>query len=94
MKNTSTLLILVLLCSVELVFSGPVAIETGHKCCMKYETRRIPVAKVVRYYKTSSSCAKAALVFVTERGKHICVDPSDSFVSSQASRMGSRLTMD
>ncbi|KAI1890072.1 hypothetical protein AGOR_G00169450 [Albula goreensis] len=91
MKNMSTLLILALLCSVELVSSFHSA-ETGKDCCMRYETKRVPLAMVVSFFRTSSSCPKPAFVFVTKRGKRICVDPSDAFVSSQAARLASRPT--
>ncbi|KAI1890071.1 hypothetical protein AGOR_G00169440 [Albula goreensis] len=90
-KNMSTLLILALLCSVELVSSSQSA-ETGKDCCMRYETKRVPLAKVVSFYRTSSSCAKPAIVFVTEAGRHICLDPSDAFVNTQAVKIARRST--
>ncbi|KAI1890074.1 hypothetical protein AGOR_G00169470 [Albula goreensis] len=91
MKNMSTLLIMALLCSVELVSSSQSA-ETGKDCCMRYETKRVPLAMVVSFYRTSSSCAKPAFVFVTKRGKHICVDPSTAWVNSHVTAVGKRST--
>uniref|UniRef100_A0A0E9XZX3 Chemokine interleukin-8-like domain-containing protein n=1 Tax=Anguilla anguilla TaxID=7936 RepID=A0A0E9XZX3_ANGAN len=45
---------------------------------------------VVSWHKTSSSCAKAAYVFVTKRGRLICVDPTHSWVRSHAAKVDSR----
>ncbi|XP_036399082.1 C-C motif chemokine 3-like 1 [Megalops cyprinoides] len=92
MKNMSALLILVLLCSLQLVSSGPIAPGTGSDCCPKYDNKKIPLAKVVSYYRTRSTCAKPAVVFVTEAGRRFCVDPSESWVSSHASKVDSRST--
>ncbi|XP_035273435.1 C-C motif chemokine 4-like [Anguilla anguilla] len=85
----SALLILVLLGSLELVSSAESANE-GAVCCTSYATKKIPLAMVVSWHKTSSSCAKAAYVFVTKRGKRICVDPTDGWVRSHAARVDSR----
>ncbi|KAG9352629.1 hypothetical protein JZ751_021043 [Albula glossodonta] len=92
MKNMSTLLILALLCSVELVSSTQSA-ETGKDCCMRYETKRVPLSMVVSFFRTSSSCAKPAIVFVTKRGRKICMNPSDAFVSSQVDELDRRSTL-
>ncbi|KAG5848762.1 hypothetical protein ANANG_G00102860 [Anguilla anguilla] len=42
---------------------------------------------VVSWHKTSSSCAKAAYVFVTKRGRSICVDPTHGWVKSHAAQV-------
>ncbi|XP_035273442.1 C-C motif chemokine 3-like 1 [Anguilla anguilla] len=83
----SALLILVLLCSLELVSSDK-ASDVGANCCPRYDkTKKIPLAMVVSWHKTSSSCAKAAYVFVTKRGRRICVDPTHSWVKSHAAQV-------
>ncbi|KAG7468486.1 hypothetical protein MATL_G00143250 [Megalops atlanticus] len=92
MKNMSALLILVLLCSLQLVSSAPEATRVGSECCVKYDNKRIPLAKVVSYYRTSSTCAKPAVVFVTEAGKKVCMDPTASWVNSHASKVDKRST--
>ncbi|XP_036400120.1 C-C motif chemokine 3-like 1 [Megalops cyprinoides] len=92
MKNMSALLILVLLCSLQLVSSAPLASEAGSDCCVKYYTKRIPLAKVVSYSRTRSTCAKPAVVFVTEKGRRLCVDPSASWVKSHVSQVDHRST--
>ncbi|KAG5848763.1 hypothetical protein ANANG_G00102870 [Anguilla anguilla] len=85
----SALLILVLLGSLELV-SSTAGSDTGADCCTKYEKRKIPLAMVVSWHETSSSCPKAAYVFVTKRGKRICVDPTHGWVRSHAAQVDSR----
>ncbi|XP_035273441.1 C-C motif chemokine 3-like [Anguilla anguilla] len=87
----STLLILVLLGSLELVSSGPLGINTGSNCCPDIKKGpKIPLAMVVSYHKTSSSCAKAAVVFVTKRKRRICVNPSEEWVRSHMTHVDSR----
>ncbi|XP_064191989.1 uncharacterized protein LOC135255141 isoform X5 [Anguilla rostrata] len=73
----------------ELVSSGKGS-SAGADCCTNYETKNIPLAMVVSWHKTSSSCGKAAYVFVTKRGKHICMDPTDAWVRSHAAQVDSR----
>ncbi|XP_064191994.1 C-C motif chemokine 17-like [Anguilla rostrata] len=82
----SALLILVLLGSLELVSSAEGA-NAGADCCTKYDKTKIPLAMVVSWHKTSSRCAKAAYVFVTQRGKRICVDPTHGWVRSHAAQV-------
>ncbi|XP_035273432.1 uncharacterized protein LOC118227291 isoform X1 [Anguilla anguilla] len=85
----SALLILVLFGSLELVSSDKGS-GAGVDCCPSYDKRKIPVAMVVSWHKTSGSCAKAAYVFVDKRGKRICVDPTHGWVRSYAARVNSR----
>ncbi|KAG7468485.1 hypothetical protein MATL_G00143240 [Megalops atlanticus] len=92
MKNKSALLILVLLCSLQLVSSAPLGPDAGSECCVKYYPKRIPLNKVASYYRTSSTCIKPAVVFVTEAGKKFCMDPTASWVNSHASKVDKRST--
>ncbi|XP_066222392.1 C-C motif chemokine 15 [Saccopteryx leptura] len=46
-------------------------------CCYSYTSRRIPCLFMNDYIETSSGCSKPGAIFITKRGKHICVDPSD-----------------
>ncbi|XP_035273437.1 C-C motif chemokine 3-like 1 isoform X2 [Anguilla anguilla] len=85
----SALLIVVLLGSLELVSSDKDS-GVGADCCTRYERKRIPLSMVVSWHETSSSCAKAAVVFVTKRGKHICVNPSEGWVRSHMTQVDSR----
>ncbi|XP_035273440.1 C-C motif chemokine 17-like [Anguilla anguilla] len=85
----SALLILVLLGSLERV-SSAAGSGTGADCCISYDKKKIPLARVVSWHKTSSSCAKKAYVFVTKRGRSICVDPTDAWVKRHAAQVDSR----
>ncbi|KAG5854174.1 hypothetical protein ANANG_G00034870 [Anguilla anguilla] len=60
-----------------------------NECCVAFKTMRIPLAIVDSFYKTSSSCHISAIVFVTKRGRHICVDPSASWVRNHVAVMDS-----
>ncbi|XP_061101964.1 C-C motif chemokine 3-like 1 [Conger conger] len=88
--NLSALLI-VLLFSLGLVSSAPLAISTGNTCCPSTQKAKIPLKQIVSYYNTSSSCALPALVFVTKLGKHWCVNPADGWVKSHAAAVDRRL---
>ncbi|KAJ8281370.1 hypothetical protein GJAV_G00066880 [Gymnothorax javanicus] len=81
-RHSSVLVLLVLFCCLQPVFLTEGS-RTGKKCCMMYDTKRIPLAMVVSFYQTSSSCSKKAIVFVTKRDRHICVNPADAWVMSQ-----------
>ncbi|XP_016061946.1 PREDICTED: C-C motif chemokine 17 [Miniopterus natalensis] len=52
----------------------------GLECCQEYFHGIIPIRKLVRWYRTSEECSRAAIVFVTVQGKYICVDPKDTKV--------------
>ncbi|NWV36120.1 CCL3 protein, partial [Grantiella picta] len=49
-------------------------------CCANYISRRIPLRVIHSAYRTSESCAKPAVVLVTNRGRSICVDPKAPWV--------------
>ncbi|XP_035273434.1 C-C motif chemokine 17-like [Anguilla anguilla] len=84
----SALLIVMLLGSLELVSSDKDS-WVGADCCTRYERKRIPLPMVVSWHETSSSCAKAAVVFVTELGRRLCLNPSEGWVRSHMTQVDS-----
>lgn len=44
------------------ILSGPVALETLSTCCFQFSAIKIPLNRVVSYYRTRSSCPKPAIV--------------------------------
>ncbi|XP_006833687.1 PREDICTED: c-C motif chemokine 15 [Chrysochloris asiatica] len=46
------------------------------ECCYSYITRNIPCAFMTEYFDTSSWCPRPGIIFLTKRGKQICVDPN------------------
>ncbi|XP_066099452.1 C-C motif chemokine 17 [Saccopteryx bilineata] len=54
--------------------------NVGQECCMEYFRGAIPFKKLVTWHWTSEDCPRRALVFVTARGRSICVNPQDARV--------------
>ncbi|XP_054567182.1 C-C motif chemokine 17 isoform X3 [Eptesicus fuscus] len=55
-------------------------IHVGRECCVEYFKGAIPVRRVVRWYRTSEECPRAAFVFVTVQGRSICANPKEAMV--------------
>ncbi|XP_023602038.1 C-C motif chemokine 17 isoform X1 [Myotis lucifugus] len=55
-------------------------INVGRECCVEYFKGAIPVRRVVRWYRTSEECPRAAVVFVTVQGRSICANPKETTV--------------
>uniref|UniRef100_A0A3B3QUL6 Chemokine interleukin-8-like domain-containing protein n=1 Tax=Paramormyrops kingsleyae TaxID=1676925 RepID=A0A3B3QUL6_9TELE len=89
MKTLPAVLFLVLLCSVQLVYNIP---SLSDSCCVDYYNKRIPLNQIVSFYETSSSCPKRALVFVTKRNQHFCLNPEEAWVSNHVSKLNNRKT--
>ncbi|XP_059392328.1 monocyte chemotactic protein 1B-like isoform X3 [Carassius carassius] len=83
MRSLMCLLFLVIFCSVQMTSSANLAIEVANSnCCGVFSNKKIPVNKVVSYYKTSSICARRAIVFKTIAGREFCINPETSWVRS------------
>uniref|UniRef100_A0A3B3Q365 Chemokine interleukin-8-like domain-containing protein n=1 Tax=Paramormyrops kingsleyae TaxID=1676925 RepID=A0A3B3Q365_9TELE len=80
MKTLSAVLFLVLLCSVQLVYSSSKCLAVD--CCVDYYNKRIPLSQIVSFYVTSSSCRIRALMFVIKRNRSFCVNPEEAWVSN------------
>ncbi|XP_066506144.1 eotaxin-like [Hoplias malabaricus] len=89
MRNLCVLA-LVLLCSLQLISSFPLAMDFIRPCCSNLTKIRIPLKHIISYWSTSSSCANRAIVFQTVRnGKKnlICVDPSAPWVDHHIKKL-------
>ncbi|OBS79577.1 hypothetical protein A6R68_22221 [Neotoma lepida] len=50
-------------------------------CCYRVTSKKIPLRVLQSYTKTSTQCPLAAVIFKTNRGMHICVDPKQKWVN-------------
>ncbi|XP_067393875.1 C-C motif chemokine 4-like [Emydura macquarii macquarii] len=56
-------------------------------CCFAYTSRQIPRIFVVDYYVTSSKCSQPGIVFITKKGREICVNPTDTWVKEYVNHL-------
>ncbi|KAL6480734.1 hypothetical protein MHYP_G00117670 [Metynnis hypsauchen] len=82
MRTLSALLMVLLLCSVQQVYCGPGATDIEDCCHKLTKLRKIPLARIESYSRTSRSCEIKAVVFQMVTGKSFCVDPSWDWVES------------
>ncbi|XP_017580074.1 monocyte chemotactic protein 1B-like [Pygocentrus nattereri] len=88
MRTLSALLMVLLLCSVQQVYSGTGATDFMKDCCPKLTKLRIlPLARIESYSLTSSSCPIKAVVFQMVTGKRFCADPSWDWVQSHMKKL-------
>ncbi|KAL7862738.1 hypothetical protein SRHO_G00117220 [Serrasalmus rhombeus] len=88
MRTLSALLMVLLLCSVQQVYSGTGAIDSMKECCEKLtKLRFLPLARTKSYSLTSSNCAIKAVIFHMVTGKRFCVDPSWDWVQSHMKKV-------
>ncbi|XP_026058723.1 monocyte chemotactic protein 1B-like [Carassius auratus] len=93
MRSLMCLLFLVIFCSVQMTSSGPISEDVANSiCCGEFSKVKVPVNKVVSYYKTSSSCARRAIVFQTIAGKEFCIDPKTLWVKTHIETVDKRTT--
>uniref|UniRef100_A0A8C1UY08 Chemokine interleukin-8-like domain-containing protein n=1 Tax=Cyprinus carpio TaxID=7962 RepID=A0A8C1UY08_CYPCA len=95
MRSLMCLLFLVLFCSVQMTSSAVISIDSAQpKCCgEEFTVVKIPVKLVTSYYRTSSSCARRAIVFQTKAGREICVDPESTWVNGHIDKVDKRTTV-
>ncbi|KAL1247351.1 hypothetical protein QQF64_022727 [Cirrhinus molitorella] len=87
-----SVLFLVIFCSVQMT-SATSSIEAANSnCCVEFSKVKIPVKLVVSYYRTSSHCAKQAIVFKTVSGREFCVDPETTWVNGHVDKVNKRTT--
>ncbi|KAL7885319.1 hypothetical protein AOLI_G00056140 [Acnodon oligacanthus] len=92
MRTLSALLTVLLLCSVQQVYSGIEGADTQLECCPKLTgLRKIPLARIESYRRTNSKCAIKAVVFYTVAGKSVCVDPSWDWVESHMKKLPEKI---
>ncbi|CAJ1086601.1 C-C motif chemokine 4 homolog [Xyrichtys novacula] len=51
-------------------------------CCFKIYPRRLNKNLIKSYYMTDYRCPKLGAILVTNKGRHICVDPNMSWVDA------------
>ncbi|XP_035388053.1 monocyte chemotactic protein 1B-like [Electrophorus electricus] len=88
MRNLCALLFVLLLCSLQLVSSAPLA--RSPNCCPSVTDKKIPLKKVVSYKHTDSDCAVKGIIFKTVAGKKFCVNPDAVWVSSHVTAVDTR----
>ncbi|XP_042368499.1 C-C motif chemokine 36.1 [Plectropomus leopardus] len=49
-------------------------------CCFTFYPRRLKKTLISSYYVTDHRCPKTGIILVTKKTRHICVDPSLSWV--------------
>ncbi|KAL8198690.1 UNVERIFIED_CONTAM: C-C motif chemokine 4 [Gekko kuhli] len=67
--------------------SGLVGGDPPTSCCFSYTSRKIPQKLVKSYYETSSRCSQPAVVFTTKKGRDICANPSEQWVSNLVTQL-------
>ncbi|KAL7885321.1 hypothetical protein AOLI_G00056160 [Acnodon oligacanthus] len=82
-------LLLLLLCSLQLVYSGTGGTDSNSDCCTTLIKIKIPLARINSYWWTSSSCPKRAVVFQTVKAR-FCVDPTASWVAGHLKTLDKR----
>ncbi|XP_017580082.1 uncharacterized protein LOC108443749 isoform X1 [Pygocentrus nattereri] len=88
MRTLSALLMVLLLCSVQQVYSALEGAGTPLECCTKLTKLRIlPLARTESYRRTSSNCPIKAVIFQMDNGKTFCVDPSWDWVQSHRKKL-------
>uniref|UniRef100_A0AAY5ERJ0 Chemokine interleukin-8-like domain-containing protein n=1 Tax=Electrophorus electricus TaxID=8005 RepID=A0AAY5ERJ0_ELEEL len=88
MRNLCALLFVLLLCSLQLVSSAPLA--RSPNCCPSVTDKKIPLKKVVSYKHTDSDCAVKGIIFKMISGKEICVDPASDWVNDHMKAVDQR----
>ncbi|KAM6206162.1 C-C motif chemokine 3-like [Sarcoramphus papa] len=82
-------LLLVAICSLAEAHLGVSSIDESSKkpdigpiCCFSYMQRPIPRRFITSAYRTSSKCAKPAVILVTRKGREVCADPQAPWVQA------------
>ncbi|KTG33502.1 hypothetical protein cypCar_00025405 [Cyprinus carpio] len=63
------------------------------KCCGEFTDVKIPVKLVTSYYRSSSNCARPAIVFQTKAVREFCVDPETPWVKSYIDKVDKRTSV-
>ncbi|XP_017165793.1 uncharacterized protein LOC103480215 [Poecilia reticulata] len=50
------------------------------ECCFKFFRNIVNKNLIFSYYMTDSRCARRAVILITKKGRHICVDPNQLWV--------------
>uniref|UniRef100_A0A4W4E387 C-C motif chemokine n=2 Tax=Electrophorus electricus TaxID=8005 RepID=A0A4W4E387_ELEEL len=88
MRNLCALLFVLLLCSLQLVSSGPHLNPAD--CCYELTQMKLPLKRIVSYNRTRSDCSIKAVVFKMISGKMYCVDPASDWVNDHKKAVDQR----
>uniref|UniRef100_A0AAR2L213 C-C motif chemokine n=1 Tax=Pygocentrus nattereri TaxID=42514 RepID=A0AAR2L213_PYGNA len=87
MRTLSALLMVLLLCSVQQVYSAPEHTHSNDCCTKLTKLRFLPLARTESYRWTSSDCPIKAVVFQMVGGKRFCADPSWDWVDTHMKKV-------
>ncbi|KAM8991246.1 C-C motif chemokine 4-like [Ara ararauna] len=73
--------LLLIAASCSHTFSGPVGSDVPI-CCLSYTAHKLPQRRILRHYSTSTSCMLPAIVFITNKGRQVCANPSHTWVQA------------
>ncbi|KAF5916062.1 regakine-1-like [Diceros bicornis minor] len=59
-------------------------------CCFSYISRKISLRFVKDYYRTSDLCPMPAVVFLTGKGRQVCVNPGVAWVQEYITYLDSQ----
>ncbi|XP_070802680.1 C-C motif chemokine 4-like [Pituophis catenifer annectens] len=74
-QTAASLALLVLVLSSSILASYPPLI-----CCFSYSKKMIPRNLVIDFYETEGTCSQPAVVFITQKKRQMCTDPSEQWV--------------
>nr|XP_019955653.1 PREDICTED: C-C motif chemokine 3-like [Paralichthys olivaceus] len=72
-----------LLCILGAALLAPVLCNNAlgpDDCCFNFYSRRVKKTLIKSYYMTDSRCSKMGVILVTQKSRHICVDPDVQWV--------------
>ncbi|QDQ69221.1 CC chemokine vCCL2 [Colobine gammaherpesvirus 1] len=90
MKGGTLILLAVFLFKVFLQSGDSVGGLTGlyqPRCCNGYQRRPLPWWLMESWSPTSQSCHKSAVIFLTKKGRQVCMDPSKDWVQKLMQRV-------
>nr|XP_040035623.1 C-C motif chemokine 4 homolog [Gasterosteus aculeatus aculeatus] len=81
MRTTNILLLCILGCALIASAIGNSGTGPDH-CCFTPYPRRLNKKLIRSYYMTDHRCPKSGVILITQKGRHICVDPDLSWVGN------------
>ncbi|MCI4376996.1 hypothetical protein PGIGA_G00198210 [Pangasianodon gigas] len=63
------------------------------KCCISYQTHRIPVRLITGYQETESQCTIPGVIFFLKNGRGVCADASVEWVKNSMKKIDQRLIL-
>ncbi|KAK3545786.1 hypothetical protein QTP70_012757 [Hemibagrus guttatus] len=60
------------------------------QCCLRFQTRPIPVRVITAYKETDLQCAKSGVIFTLQSGRELCADPGFNWVKNHMDTINQR----